>query len=294
MNNNRSNIIKTMTSQFQSAEYETLPSAAPAAQQQQQQPQPQHTAASPPTSKPQNEINQQITSIMTFISSFDKNESNVEKIWSLLTMYFTFLEKIQHILVPIISKVYAIHDKNRIISLLNKINQIKSSTDLLDTVIQLRVGGVLTQEETELINTVKLEFQENRSVLTIVKEIISNLDNDKRRDLETKFSKAMLPYTSTGKSNKDGAEGARVGGDDKKHVSFLENEVTIPVVSKKFKMKWIILIVIIVLLLILTGGYFIYTSSSKGAFGTGGSVSDGYLSDAMSVVSQQSSIGASS
>ena len=274
-----------MSSPFQSAEYETIPNAAPAAQ---PQPQQQHSAPTAPT-EPQNEINQKITGIMTFISSFEKEESNVEKIWQLLTMYFTFLEKIQHILVPIISKVYAIHDEKKFIKLLNQINQIKSSTDLLDAVIQLRVGGVLTQEETELINTIKLQFQDNRSVLTIVKEIISNLDKDKRQELETKFSKAMLPYTSTGKSNEDGTEGAG----SKKQVSFLENEVTIPVVSKKFRMKWIILIVIIVLLLVLFGGYFIYTSGSKSAFGTGGSSSDGYLTDA-SVLSQQSSIGASS
>lgn len=235
-------------------------------------------------------INQKITSIMNFINSWEKNENDIAKIWGLLKMYFTFLEDIQHILVPILQKVYSIQNETRLIPLLNKIGKISTSVDLLDVLIQLRTNvQLLTPEEVDLLQKVRLEFQENRSVLLIIKDIISRLEPDKRNQLETKFSKAMQPYNNPKNDTSKDVKNTKV--------SFLENEVTIPVVSTKVKTKWIIAIVVIIVLLLIGGGYCIYTGK-KSSFGFatasgGGSGSDGgYITD-NSVRSLQSSIGSS-
>ena len=271
-----------MSSPFRAAEPETI-NFGP----QESSPSPSPNSSPNPSPDP---INQKITSIMNFINSWEKNENDVAKIWELLKMYFTFLEDIQHILVPILQKVYSIQNETRLIPLLNQIGKISTSVDLLDILIQLRTNvQLLTPEEVELLKKIRLEFQENRSVLLIIKEIISRLEPDKRNQLEAKFSKAMQPYKSSPNSEPKEPKNTKV--------SFLENEVTIPVVSKKMKTKWIIAIVVIIVLLLIAGGYCIY--AGKGSFGGGaaasaGSGSDGYVSDNNSVRSFQSSIGGSS
>lgn len=204
--------------------------------------------------------------LLTQLSSWEKNESNVDKIFSFVKDYLSFLESKQVIVIPILSKEYGQSNSTNIINFLGDVNpnSHKSSADMLTVISGLKTTK-LDPDESKLIMLLQLKQDaSSQSFLVPIISLIQNLPDTKRQQLESKFNQAIQSYHPKQQQQPQQSTAQSTSTD----VVAEEEMIEIPFIKKKVPRKPFLMCGGLVLLLLVIALVYFFYSYYKGGSST--------------------------
>lgn len=217
-------------------------------------------------------LDQEIGQILQSMSTWEQNEQNIEKIWTFLGIYVSFLENKQE-MIYFLHKIYGKEIGTNLIVALKKIKgrEFQNLEEFIQLIHELP-DSKLSPEEKIILNKLKLQTEQGH-VLGLVAGIIRNLPTESHKKLNDIFHAEMSKDKYSLRSKQKG-----------KSVSFLDQKMTIPGTSTKIDCKAIIGIVIAILVILIGIVYFMYVRKGVETSTKKTKTKSSYLSDGESSV----------
>jgi hypothetical protein len=197
--------------------------------------------------------------LLTQLSTWEKNETNIDKIFNFIKDYLSFLESKQVIVIPILSKEYgAGSNSNNIINFIGDLNpSYHGSTLNMLYAIEGLTTNKLDPEEKQLIMLLQLKQDESsQSFLVPITKIIKKLPPAERKQLESKFNQAIQSYHKQQQPQQQNQQSQEQQPDQ----NVTDEEIEIPFIKKKVPRKPFLMCGgLVLLLLILAIVYFFYS-----------------------------------